>query len=928
MLVWQGGPTAVLLLLFSGTVHAASTVIANSQLQTCVQDGSSVTTTVTCSQKLVVTLAVESGTSLATEQLQFSVPCINSPDGACPCKCNYATDASCQCRDLAQAMNVVITKTPVYATYPLTYLKSFNSKPYEGVILTGGTRAITSCDDGAKSSNPTCGWAKDETGANIPDSQGFCCKCTASQVGGDTLGGGTVQQTRANLNCNLFASLIFIPGSASCLRFADLWYEGYGIGASQLDFTISVAVTTTSTDHPDPVTETLTITPSTPFQLSSSGSISAKLLGDLATYTSMPVLSSSYLMIPHPAGVSAAAVLNANQSTWMVVDNTMVSLDGTTCNKIGTSYTAFRYQAGACAQLPGSCLDSQLQDLYNADVARTKAGTTPRYFVTRWGGGLPGAKQVFKQTTNGPLWFGLPVTGISNSLLTLNVRADLLKMIVNTSPGKILSTQVCTFDNVTCGGFVALTQRGYLHATVQNVGFIPAAYTVTVANCSAGIQSIVAQTINLESKQSVEVVFQIYMQSDSAAQPACSVGLVDSLSENAAEPACSVGLMDSLGGLTDKAAFTFAVNATVYSPKPSQSDISDKLTGAGAPTSGPQSCDQKCGSLWNVKCAIWNWCWGRIFKLLAYTVGLFLLGSFIWLGISRGWFAAFFRCIVPKQSSGRRKHRYESEDSAPRKRSFFGRRKEKAPGTPPGPRESFFFRLVAQMVIMNNPLAHQAASAGQDAVSPGSRPAVGLLSKQRLLPLATTSSAANGAFVLSMDPLDSDANIPSGLQSKALGVGTAQPDSSIMLVTLQQAIARTAPSPVASPSSSEAAARSASSIEAAVDALVAGYQRSGKAYLNLAKLERLPPQLVQPGPSACVQGELQVVEDIEGGRLQLFFGVTAAHASQLRAYNAASGAYEKLLQPRRLDATKCSLLLPAEIALQLLTLKPVGQCLN
>lgn len=54
-----------------------------------------------------------------------------STNGKCPCTCNYATDPTCTCRDLAQTINVTLAKTPVYAVYPLTYVQSFNSKPYE-----------------------------------------------------------------------------------------------------------------------------------------------------------------------------------------------------------------------------------------------------------------------------------------------------------------------------------------------------------------------------------------------------------------------------------------------------------------------------------------------------------------------------------------------------------------------------------------------------------------------------------------------------------------------------------------------------------------------------------------------------------------------------------------------------------------------------
>lgn len=54
-----------------------------------------------------------------------------STDGKCPCSCNYATDQGCTCRNLAESINVTLTKSPVYSTYPLTYVQAFNSAPTE-----------------------------------------------------------------------------------------------------------------------------------------------------------------------------------------------------------------------------------------------------------------------------------------------------------------------------------------------------------------------------------------------------------------------------------------------------------------------------------------------------------------------------------------------------------------------------------------------------------------------------------------------------------------------------------------------------------------------------------------------------------------------------------------------------------------------------
>ena len=50
--------------------------------------------------------------------------------------------------------------------------------------------------------------------------------------------------------------------------------------------------------------------------------------------------------------------------------------------------------------------------------------------------------QAFKKVANGPLWFGLPISSISNSQVVLNVNAASLQLVVNASPGKIMFGQV------------------------------------------------------------------------------------------------------------------------------------------------------------------------------------------------------------------------------------------------------------------------------------------------------------------------------------------------------------------------------------------------------------------------------------------------------------------------------------------------------
>ena len=76
------------------------------------------------------------------------------------------------------------------------------------------------------------------------------------------------------------------------------------MGSSQLDFQITANVTTTE-GQTDSTTQTLLLSPSTPSGLSTAKAVYAQLLGDLASYQSMPSFEYSYLMIPQFSGTSA-----------------------------------------------------------------------------------------------------------------------------------------------------------------------------------------------------------------------------------------------------------------------------------------------------------------------------------------------------------------------------------------------------------------------------------------------------------------------------------------------------------------------------------------------------------------------------------------------------------------------------------------------
>eukprot|EP00775_Hariotina_reticulata_P002496 gene2496-2799_t len=511
-------------------------------------------TVIYCRQKLVVTVTVDSGDTISNQDVVFNLNCIGSPNGDCPCPCNYAADASCQCRDLASALSVKLTKGQLFASYPLQYQQTFNFKPYEAIVRPGAGK----CKDAPLESSPTCGWYY-RAGIKVPDSQGFTCQCDTALIW-DTTFGGTKQRTRANLDCDFFSDPLDIligkyPCSAHCLMMDPHWYGGYSVGEASLQFEITAALTygndsidSSSSTNTSASSETLTLSPSYPWAISSSRTLSAKLLGDLAGYTQLPVLSERVLMIPNPKVGQSSQDIFGNRSEWLLLDRSKISFDGTECDKVGTSFSAFRYQTVGCRRAPQVCLSNQLRDVLEADQARVAAGKVPLYLVTQYTNGLDSQLRAF---TGGPLSFALPLNGIRASVVLLEASADSIKFVTNTSPGKIAAARMCQFAEVSCGGFEASASRGYLQALVSNVGVLDASYTLSVTNCSVSVRPVEAQRFSLAAGVNGSVSpFQIFVEDD----------------KGVAQRYCWLVLLDSLGQVTDRRYVEFYTNATSYDP--------------------------------------------------------------------------------------------------------------------------------------------------------------------------------------------------------------------------------------------------------------------------------------------------------------------------------------------------------------------------
>ena len=305
--------------------------------------------------------------------------------------------------------------------------------------------------------------------------------------------------------------------------------------------------------------EVLSVNPSRGFVLSSNRTVSVRLLGDLDSYRQIQVLDGHWLMIPVEPGLSPNEIFTSNLDMWTVMPPQAVSTTGE-CNKVGVSYTNFRTQAERCNQPLASCLRNQIYDLEQADTARIAGGMEPLYNITRYGGGYSNPRQVSSTQDGGGLALRLPLKGIRTSLVTLEVKADDLQLVVNRAPGKIISSEVCTFNGVLCGGFTAISGTGFLKVGVQNTGAVAADFRAGVLGCSGGVLPVVEEYAAIDAGSRYNFTFELRMETDQEGNRTCTVVVTD-----------------AAGDIADSTMVSFYTNATEYEPPPDQSDLGNKV---------------------------------------------------------------------------------------------------------------------------------------------------------------------------------------------------------------------------------------------------------------------------------------------------------------------------------------------------------------
>ena len=113
-----------------------------------------------------------------------------------------------------------------------------------------------------------------------------------------------------------------------------------------MDFQISVSVNvsmpasasgTDASSTPLPGPAEVALTPAQPKGRTPDKRVRAQLVGDLLPYTAFPVLTSQRLLMPSLEDLSAL-----RPADWMLLDPSVITMDGSECNKIGVGFSAFQ----------------------------------------------------------------------------------------------------------------------------------------------------------------------------------------------------------------------------------------------------------------------------------------------------------------------------------------------------------------------------------------------------------------------------------------------------------------------------------------------------------------------------------------------------------------------------------------------------------
>eukprot|EP01132_Coremiostelium_polycephalum_P003651 gene3651-4548_t len=512
-----------------------------------------------CEEKMVVALEVDSNTN-SSESLSFTISEVQK-DG--------------QTKELQYPIDVSIVKSEVYLQTTLEYVANVAFEAIEHVINKTDYFFGDTCNDVPKPDKATCGMLVLNNNP-VKHSQGFCCTCDMSDYINQ------LPNARSTNDCKIFGRG---SSSAHCLRFGNLFYYIYKPIETMIRYDIIVKVKKFDESSQTFMYEEIPISHQKPLGKSELPGVDllARLVGDFAPVIQYKNFDNDYIAVVDDKSNPNHAIvkLPLSEST-MTIPVHHFDLTGSTCNKIGVSYSGFQNQPNRCGNEYGSCLKNQLKNLFeDGSYVLSNHVKTRAHFESNENKFLLMIRYEHRQV----------------SMVTLTIKADSLKYKVNVSPGRIVMAEVESFE--------AMSGKGILSSIIQNTGTLNSEYHVSVVNCSDSIAAIPSKTRTISPGDYQTFEFNVHTSTVNGQQLSCFIDLQNVLAE----------LIDSVEVLFNTSATKIKV--------PQQNSTGSEEVLYGSDT----TCDTFCPNWINIFCYFkyFGKCWSSMLAPLGFYVGIVLV---------------------------------------------------------------------------------------------------------------------------------------------------------------------------------------------------------------------------------------------------------------------------------------------------------------
>ena len=445
------------LLVCVGTGQAL--VLSKSQIKTCERTENETN----CTESLYVQLSLQNGQGFG-EELSFNVSKFEDQNGR---------EVS-----LDSPLVVSLMKSNVEVSYNTLYRQDVNTNPVEKVIDSN----YFSCSEGLylgslQLSSSTCTLARDSRGNVIPNSQGYCCSCPILTYLAGVRPAGTTRN-----DCGFLSNSM----SASCLSFPNQWHSLYEVTNYQYNYFITAQMRIRTKTGGE---QTSDMVISNSQKSASNGIFQVSIVGDFNPSNPPPNLSDKYLLRPRiPVSETTPS------QNWLLVDKNMVTLDGSECNKIGISYSAFQDQPNKCQRPAGSCTGNQISQLIDSDNKRRAAGMQPNYQLDRYG------QFSSVSSPNGSFKLNYLLNSDMPTMVSLVINSTDMVYTLNVATGNISQTKIVEFEG--------MTTYGQLNVTVMSTSSLTAIFELAL-NCTSGIKNVSSRSLTLSGSANTTVSFSI-----------------------------------------------------------------------------------------------------------------------------------------------------------------------------------------------------------------------------------------------------------------------------------------------------------------------------------------------------------------------------------------------------------------------------------